>query len=99
MKKNGKPKGRGDNGSELEEMGLDESPAFKRAKVPSAIELARLAAALEKDSTSEVSAGHLAARARRRTHRSSRRWPGLWWRGYAFLIRTTGHAIVTRSSG
>ncbi len=79
MKKNGKPKGPGNNGAgaaaeslrnrktylnRLEEMGLDEPPAIKRAKMPSAIELARLAAALEKDSTSEVSAGDLAARAR-----------------------------------
>ena len=79
MKKNGKPKGPGNNGSgaaaeklrnrktylnRLEEMGLDEPPAIKRGKMPSAIELARVAAALEKDSTSEVSAGDLAARAR-----------------------------------
>jgi hypothetical protein len=79
MKKNGKPKAPGNNGSgeaaenlrnrktylnRLEEMGLDEPPAIKRGKMPSAIELARVAAALEKDSTSEVSAGALAARAR-----------------------------------
>jgi hypothetical protein len=79
MKKNGKPKGPGNNGSgaaaeklrnrklylnRLEEMGLDEPPAIKRGKMPSAIELARLVAALEKDSTSNVSAGELTARAR-----------------------------------
>src|SRR5262249_21258584 len=79
MKKNGKQRGNGSNGSEgaaeslrnrktylnrLEEMGLEDPPVFKRAKMPSAIELARLAAALEKDSTSEVNAGDLAARAR-----------------------------------
>ena len=79
MKKNGKPKGPEKNGLEgaaenlrnrktymnrLEEMGLDEPPAIKRGKMPSAIELARLAAALAKDSTSEVSAGELTARAR-----------------------------------
>jgi hypothetical protein len=79
MKKNGKLGHRGKNGSEgeaesrrnrkiylnrLEEMGLDEPHVMKRVKMPSAIELARLAAALGKDSTSEVSAGDLAARAR-----------------------------------
>jgi hypothetical protein len=79
MKKNGKQRGNGSNESEgaaeslrnrktylnrLVEMGLEEPPVFKRAKMPSAIELARLAAALEKDSTNEVSAGDLAARAR-----------------------------------
>ena len=79
MKKNGKSKGQGSNGSEgaaenlrnrktylsrLEDMGLEEAPVIKRVKMPSAIEMARLAAALAKDSTSEVSAGVLAARAR-----------------------------------
>ena len=79
MKKNGKSGHRGNNvpggGAEsprnrktyfkrLEEIGLDQPPAIKRAKMPSAIELARLAAVLAKDSTSEVSAGDLAARAR-----------------------------------
>ena len=59
MKKNGKPKGPGNNGSgggaenlrnrktylnRLEEMGLDEPPAIKRGKMPSAIELAATAA-------------------------------------------------------
>jgi hypothetical protein len=79
MKRNGKPSSREKNGAggksedvrnrktylnRLEDAGLGEPPAFKRAKMPSAIELARLAAALEKDSTSDVSAGDLAARAR-----------------------------------
>ena len=78
MKKNGKPNGargvkpaaaenlrnRKTYLNRLEEMGLDEPPAIKRGKMPSAIELARVAAALAKDSTSEVSAGALAARAR-----------------------------------
>ena len=72
MKKNGKPKAPRNNGSgeaaenlrnrktylnRLEEMGLDEPPAIKRGKMPSAIELARVAAALAKDSTSEVGDG------------------------------------------
>jgi hypothetical protein len=72
MKKNGTPKGSGNNGSggaaenlrnrktylnPLEEMRLDEPPAIRRGKMPGAIEWARVAAALEKDSTSEVSAG------------------------------------------
>jgi hypothetical protein len=78
MKKNGKPNGASGAGREkaenlrnrktylnrLEEMGLGEPPAIKRGKMPSAIELARLAAELAKDSTNEVSAGDLAARAR-----------------------------------
>jgi hypothetical protein len=79
MKKNGKLRRRGSNGSEgaaenlrnrktylnrLEEMGLDEPPVIKRGKMPSASELARLAAALEKGSDVKVSAGELAARAR-----------------------------------
>ena len=79
MKKNGKSGHRGNNVpggaaesprnrktylNRLEEIGLDQPPAIKRAKMPSAIELARLAAVLAKDSTSEVSAGDLAARAR-----------------------------------
>jgi hypothetical protein len=76
MKKNGKPRSNGRGRApedlrnrktyvnRLEEMGLDEPPVIKRVKMPSAIELARLAAALAKDSTSEVSAGDLAARAR-----------------------------------
>lgn len=79
MKKNGKPRGGGSSGSgdgpenlrnrklylnRLEEMGLDEPPVMKRVKMPNAIELARLAAALQTDSTSELSAGDLAARAR-----------------------------------
>ena len=79
MKSNGKPGRRRINGASepaenlrnrktylnrLEEMGLEEPPVIKRVKMPSAIELARLAAALAKDSTSEFSAGDLAARAR-----------------------------------
>lgn len=78
MKKNGKPNGASGSRREtaenlrnrktylnrLEEMGLDEPPAIKRGKMPSAIELARLAADLQKDSTSEVSARELTARAR-----------------------------------
>ena len=77
MKKNGKPNGargvrpqpteklrnRKTYLNRLEEMGLDEPPAIKRGKMPSAMELARLAAELAKDSTSEFSAGDLAARA------------------------------------
>jgi hypothetical protein len=58
MKKNGKPKAPGNNGSgaaaeklrnrktylnRLEELGLDEPPAINRGKMPGAIELARLA--------------------------------------------------------
>jgi hypothetical protein len=79
MKKNGKRGRGGSNGSSeapenlrnrktylnrLEEVGLDEPPVIKRGKMPSASELARLAAALEKDSTSKVSAAELTARAR-----------------------------------
>jgi hypothetical protein len=78
MKKNGKPNGargvrpeaaedlrnRKTYLNRLEEMGLDEPPAIKRGKMPSAMELARLAAELAKDSTSQVSARELAARAR-----------------------------------
>jgi hypothetical protein len=79
MKKNRKRGRGGSNGSSeapenlrnrktylnrLEEMGLDEPPVIRKAKMPSASELARLAAALEKDSTSKVSAGELTARAR-----------------------------------
>lgn len=48
----------------LEEMGLDEPPVIKRAKMPSAIELARLAATLESSSGGKASAGELTARAR-----------------------------------
>ena len=50
--------------SRLDDAGLGEPPVLKRVKMPSAIEFARLAAALEKDSTSDVSAGFLVARAR-----------------------------------
>jgi hypothetical protein len=72
MKKNGKHRGNGSNELEgaaeslrnrkiylnrLEEMGLAEPPVFKRAKMPSAIELARLAAALEKTRSAKSALG------------------------------------------